>query len=512
MSENPSTENHKYEDAKQLFKQSGISGLGRFGNIFLRYVQAIIVARMLGASSFGLYVLARNTAQVLSIFGTLGLGPTLTRLIPANVSEGHERTRQITRYSLVGSLLFSLLIAAGLFVFNNWIAVHIFKQPDLAEALIWFSFVIPILSLVQVGYGILRGHKRIAVRVMAENIVFPVSNIIFILVFGLMGMDVRGVVLAYILAYAVTLIYSGYFIEKITSVFGKWRDDEGISKEDRKEVNTLALPLLLSSSLDFVQKWADTFMLGILSTAASVGIYTISLRVGAFIQIPLTAMNMIFAPMIAEISATGNRDRLADNYKLVTRAVLHLSLPIFGLILLLPGELLAMFGKEFSNGNEALVLICLGQLINVSAGSTGQMLVMTGKARLHMYNSMVFLALTLILNWFLIPRYGILGAAVSNMITLGTMNVMRLIQIYQYLKIHPFSLGFWKAIVVALISIGAMKGFESLVHLDFIWLRISVISVLFVVIYLVLTFAAGLDEEEKLLFSKLTKKIRKKLR
>lgn len=510
MSDRLSTDNHKYKDAKQLFKQSGISGLGRFGNIFLRYVQAIIVARMLGATNFGLYVLARNTAQVLSIFGSLGLGPTLTRLIPADVSEGPMRTRQITRYSILGSLVFSLLISAGLFLFNNWIAVHIFKQPELAEVLLWFCLVIPILSLVQVGYGILRGHKRIAVRVMAENIIFPISNIVFIVVFALINMEVYGVILAYILAYAITLIYSGYFIEKITAVFSKWRVDNGISKEDRKEVNTLAFPLLLSSSLDFVQKWADTFMLGILSTATAVGIYTISLRVGAFIQIPLTAMNMIFAPMIAEISATRDMERLADNYKLVTRTVLLLSLPVFGMILLLPSELLSMFGKDFQDGEKALVLICFGQLINVAAGSTGQMLVMTGKAKLHLYNSMVFLFLTLILNWFLIPDYGIIGAGIANMVTLATMNVMRLVQIYGYLHIHPFSKGFFKAMAVSVVSILPVMLFQREVVIDNLILRSISIGGLFFILYSILTLAAGLDQEEKLLLTRLTKKIRKK--
>jgi len=504
------SDKRKYQDSKELFKQSGISGLGRFGNIFLRYVQAIVVARYLGASNFGLYVLARNTSQVLSIFGAAGLGQTLTRLIPANVSDSQERVRQITRYSIAGSVIFSLAIALALIPFNDWIAVHIFKQPELADILIWFTISIPIQSLLQVGYGILRGHKRIAVRVMAENLVFPITNIGLIGVSVLLDFGIYGVVAGYIIAYAMTLMYTGFFIEKITGIFECWSSVGGISKTDRQEVNTLAVPLLFSSSLDFVQKWADTFMLGILSTTAAVGIYTISLQVGAFIQIPLTAMNMIFAPMIAEISSSGDKQRLEDNYKLVTRTVLLLSLPVFGLILLLPGELLTMFGKDFADGNNALVLICFGQLINVAAGSTGQMLIMTGKAKLHLYNSIVFLSLTLILNWFLIPEYGIIGAGIANMVTLGTMNVMRSIQIYMYLQIHPFSMGFFKSVLIAAIAIASALLFKSMVTIDMLILRLMVITGLFLSVYTLLTFTGGLGQEEKLLFAKLLKKVRRK--
>ena len=81
----------------------------------------------------------------------------------------------------------------------------------------------------------------------------------------------------------------------------------------KKEVNSFAAPLLLSSSADYLQKWADTFMLGILSSSSAVGIYAVSMRVGGFIQIPLTAFNMVFAPMISEMASLGETKRLAEN-------------------------------------------------------------------------------------------------------------------------------------------------------------------------------------------------------
>jgi O-antigen/teichoic acid export membrane protein len=512
MAERESEPNQqKLRDSKELFKQSGVVGLGRFGNLFLRYIQAIVVARMLGAADFGLYILARNTAQVFSLVGSFGLGPTLTRIIPVNIKDP-SAVKRITRYSILISLVFSLSLALALIPLSKWLAVYVFKQPELREILVWFCLAIPIQSLIHVAYGILRGHKRIATRVVAENIIFPISSIILIAIFALLGLGVFSVVFAYIIAYAFTLIFSSYFINQINGVLSNWRIIGAAHEAEKKEVNTMAVPLLLSSSLSFVQKWTDTFMLGALSTVSAVGIYAVSLRVGAFIQIPLTALNMIFAPMIAEISATGDKQRLAANYKLVTRTVLLLSIPIFSLILLLSNELLYMFGEEFVDGGTALILICFGQLVNVSAGSTGQMLIMTGRARLHMYNSMAFLTLTIGLNWMLIPDYGIIGAAIANTVTLGTMNIMRLIQIYSYSRVHPFSFGFFKALIVGAISTSVVLFLRLVVPLEGPILRVAALGGLFVATYGLLTITAGLDAEEKMLLEKVLKKVRKKVR
>lgn len=496
-------------DSKTLFKQSGISGIGRFVRIFFNYVQAVILTNILGPTQFGIYVLARNTGQVFSLLGGLGLGPTLTRLIPAGKESSEHRAERLTKYSLVVSFTVSLAVSVVLFIASDQIAKSFFNQPELGSVLKWFSFAIPIQSLLLVVYGVLRGHKLIPSRVLAENILFPISSISFILLFNLVFSPLSTAISAFFLAHLITLIYASYVANSFTQFLSKWSLMGPVDTQEKKEVNSFAAPLLLSSSADYLQKWADTFMLGILSSSSAVGIYAVSMRVGGFIQIPLTAFNMVFAPMISEMASLGETKRLAENYKLVTRTVLILSLPIFGLVVLAPVQILSVFGKAFAESHYALVLICFGQLVNVSVGSTGQVLVMTGRAKLHLVNSVIFLVLTVLLNWFLIPRYGIIGAAVANMITLGLLNLMRVFQIYMDLKIHPLSHGFFRTLAFAIVSLG----FVGLVSYYLFpvdgWLPAFFRVTTFFISYGSLVIGFGLGSEEKMLLNKIIKKLAK---
>jgi O-antigen/teichoic acid export membrane protein len=125
---------------------------------------------------------------------------------------------------------------------------------------------------------------------------------------------------------------------------------------------------------------------------------------------------------------------------------------------------------------------------------------------------MAFLTLTIGLNWMLIPDYGIIGAAIANTVTLGTMNIMRLIQIYSYSRVHPFSFGFFKALIVGAISTSVVLFLRLVVPLEGPILRVAALGGLFVATYGLLTITAGLDAEEKMLLEKVLKKVRKKVR
>src|SRR5437764_5402371 len=96
--------------------------------------------------------------------------------------------------------------------------------------------------------------------------------------------------------------------------------------------------------------WADTILLGAYKTSADVGVYQVATRMVMLAAFVMTPVNAAFAPRIADLYQRGRRDSLHHTYVGATSAILHLSLPAFAVCVVLPKELLSMFGRRFEVG------------------------------------------------------------------------------------------------------------------------------------------------------------------
>jgi O-antigen/teichoic acid export membrane protein len=158
----------------------------------------------------------------------------------------------------------------------------------------------------------------------------------------------------------------------------------------------------------------------------------------------------------------------------------------------------------------AMVVICFGQLVNVSVGTSGQMLVMTGKPRINLINTGLFVVLTIILNFILIPKYDILGAGIANAVSFSILNAVRTVQIYRYVGIHPFSKGSLKPVFAGLVALGLsymVKSGEMVNHEIF---RVGLAASVFVIAYTSIIFLMRLSKEEKEMINLIKKKFVKK--
>ena len=88
-----------------------------------------------------------------------------------------------------------------------------------------------------------------------------------------------------------------------------------------------------------------------------------------------------------------------------------ISFPVLLICLLLPDFLLGIFGPEFICGKQILIILCVGQFINVSTGSVGQILAMTNREKLLRISVLSGTVLNLLLNITLVPNFGMEGAA-----------------------------------------------------------------------------------------------------
>lgn len=495
---------NKKSDLKQIIAGSGITGIGQFVQMFLRYVYTILGTRFFGANIFGIYILSRTVTEVLSLVSNLGLGPGVMRQLSFYSGKGDSKTvNGIIRYSFHVSVASNVFFAGALFFTSNYLSINIFHHVELSLPLKIMALSVPLNSLLNIYYNIFRGLKKIKTRVITESFLLPLSLVLFLIIFKITLFAKIALILSYVFANTVVTIYA-YF--KFRIIVKESIKEIAFGNKDKKELWNFSLPLLISSALDFFQRYADTLMLGILSTTVFVGVYNVAFRISNFTAMPLFAFNMIFSPIVAEAFAQNDIKRISFNYKLVTKLILTFSLPIFGVTILFSRELLSVFGNEFKDAQFALIILCAGQLINVSVGATGQLLTMSGHQILNLYNSLFFVLLTFCLNLLLIPTYGVIGAGIANAITLGSLNIIRLIQIHLKLNIHPFNKDFLKPIIsfiIAIVIAFAVKYFLSYNYFIINFISFALFALIYGGMNYILKFNYYEKEVIRILYAKL---------
>jgi O-antigen/teichoic acid export membrane protein len=97
--------------------------------------------------------------------------------------------------------------------------------------------------------------------------------------------------------------------------------------------------------------------------------------------------------------------------------------------------LLSLFGQEFVIAKTTLLILLIGQAVNAMSGSVGLILQMTGKEKVYQNILLIALVFNIMLNLFLIPKFGIEGAAIASAFSFLFWNLSSVLYIYKRYKV-----------------------------------------------------------------------------
>ena len=396
----------------------------------LAFASQVILARWLGSDNYGQYVYVIAWAFLLAIPFGMGFPQATIRFVANYVqTESWSEFKGLTVWlaSLMLKLtgVLAILVAAYVFIFKSTNAVTVVLAAGL----------IPLSAILTIQSGFSRGLKRMVLAYSPEFLVRPLLIIAF--AFGghlLLGYNftVQLVLIATVAAYAVAV-----FVQYL----GLWfRLPEGVREATPTfipaEWRRVATPLLLIAGFLIILNRTDVLMLGILDGKVAVAHYDAAFRTAALASFVLLSVNSIAAPAIA--SAHTNDDRI-ELQKIATHAAKLSFWPSLALsvVLALVGvHVLGMFGPDFKAAVEVLYILLVGQLINASVGSVGNLMAMTGYERASARIFGISALTNIVLNALAIPRFGAAGAATVTAFTMALWNIWMFVFVAKHLKIR----------------------------------------------------------------------------
>lgn len=425
------------QDAVRVAGGTGIVLAGSLVDRALRFGTTWVLSGTLGVAGYGAYAFAVTIASVVSTFSPLGLDSGLV-LFGARYRKSGEHGR------LKGALWFGAAVSAvsgGLAALGLW-ALAMYgglwaDEPETGRAVAWIAPVVALWTPLSFCIGALRGAKDMRSSTLAQQIAVPGATLV-LGVAGALWTGTAGALLGFVLAHVVGLAVGGRFVLRRYRAVLADRSLQPVV--EAKPLLAFSIPQSLAAAAFRLNLWMDILMLGWLATIEDVGVYKVAVSVVLIGNLPVSACMAMFNPFVAELVYAGDMKRLNGLLKVITRWLLVLSMPVFLVLVLVPDLVLSVFDEGYGRAATVVAVLTLGRAITVACAPTMRLIPMSGRAALNLANGVVALVLNVVLNAILIPRMGLMGAAVASAITLSLWSLWRVVEVWWLLKCFPFSM------------------------------------------------------------------------
>jgi O-antigen/teichoic acid export membrane protein len=240
----------------------------------------------------------------------------------------------------------------------------------------------------------------------------------------------------------------------------------------------------------------DRLFVGFFRSASETGVYQAASQTSVIFAVILIAFAAIVTPMITPLHQKNQIRLLGELYRISTKWSLYLSLPIFLWLCFYSREILsAVFGASYAWGWPALIILALGQLVNVGTGAVGPLLTMTGHQKRWFILTGTALLINVCLNGYLVPRWGIMGAAFGTAISLSSLFIVGVFQIRKAVGIWPYDGKFVKGAVAAVLSGIVFWIAHSTYPIEDIP-RLGLVLLAGIAVFLLALLGLGLDRED----------------
>jgi O-antigen/teichoic acid export membrane protein len=496
---------------KLLAKTSIIVFIGVILSKLFTYAYRVIVARFYGPELYGLYSLTLMIFGWLTALASLGLVDGLVRY--TSLYRGQKQENKINfifKTSLIISIFSSILAAFLLFFLAEFISISIFHNAELIIFLKFFAILIPFAIISRLYLSIIRAYEKISVYSFLNNIVYTGTILISILLFIFLGIEKNlSIIFSYFLGPISVLIIAYLFFRfKLSKLLFKKELDDKEKAKTRYALLSYSWPLMFLGIFTTIFYWVDSFTIGYFQGVTEVGFYNAAIPIVALLGILPDLFMQLFLPLITKEYSKNNSEVITQLSKQVSKWIFLLNIPVFLLIFIFPGAIInILFGEQYLVAETALRILSVGGIISSVIGLSCTLISAIGRSKLVLGNIILVTIINLLLNFLLVPEYGINGAAIATTISWIIFSLIYLIEVKFLFKFFPVKRKIIRIFLISLIPAIILVYLKSFFIINFFTLVLLGGS--FFLLYIFLIFLTGcLDKNDVMIVETLRNRIK----
>ena len=443
---------------RYLAKNTLIFSLGNIGSKLVAFFLVPLYTNALMTGQYGTADLITNICIVVAPVIFFNIGEAVMRF-------ALDKNADINGImSAAYLMMLCALLPGSLFAFG----ILLYKR--LSEYLVLILLYVFAMGISQIFFCYLRGKEQLmkySVGNILQALLIAVFNILFLVFFD---WGIRGYLLAYVISYAVTAVYA-FIAGKAYEVFRHLRIDKKLTKE----MLVYAVVLIPNSFMWWIMNSSDRLMVIEMVSAEIAGIYAVSYKLPSIVAVMTGVFNQAYS--YSAIKENDSKDSAQFNgsvfeaffsFLMITAMLILIVLKPFMGFYVEPGYYEAWrFSPPLIVGMAVMSLgTFLSNFYVVNKDSKGFMLSATVGA-----------AINIGLNFFLIPRFGAMGAAVATCVSYMAVFVYRFFDIRKYIKLRVFTV---RNVVAFVLLVTA----AVLVYMDSFWCTVAQVVLMGVLLVL----------------------------
>jgi O-antigen/teichoic acid export membrane protein len=440
---------------REQIRGSSLLLAGKLPTKGINFLVQVLTANYLTKGDFGAFAYAISISSLTQTVVTFGLNRAVTRYIPIYHEQGrHDRIFGTLVLVAVTVLSLSTLAVVALHVGDPWIQQHIEPLPLALLAILIFLAPLQALDNTLVGMLAVFGAARhILVR---KHVLAPLLSLAVIGTVILADLSVFALAWGMLLA---AVLGIGIYLGVLRQILHEQGVLEGFAISrihvPIREVMTFTVPLLTTDLLYASIATMDVVMLGHFHGATLVADLRVVLPLALMNQIVMNSFGVLFTPMAARLFARGDKEGINQYYWQTAVCVAVFSLPIFLVTSSAATPLVRwIYGDRYAASGLVLAVLSIGYYFNAALGLNGTTLKVYGRLKYIVVINLGAILAGFLGNLLLIPRFGVMGAAVATCGTLVIHNVLKQVGLRLGTGINPLNpryLGVYGWVLVAFV-------------------------------------------------------------
>lgn len=254
------------------------------------------------------------------------------------------------------------------------------------------------------------------------------------------------------------LVFHGFMVLALggyLAAIGEWNwtlpNPGAFTRERLKRFAVYALYGMLGGLGSVLAFRMDSIMIPALVSMDANSVYNINMFIANTIEVPTRSLIQIAMPVIAASWAIGDMDNIRTVYQKSSLNLLIVGIPVFLCIWVCLPDLMQLTARpdDLLAARYVVFWIGMSKLVDMATSVNNQIIAYSPFFRFNLYITLVLGVLNFVLNLYLIPLYGVTGAAVATFLSLTIFNAAKFVFIYRRFQMQPFS---WR--MLALVGFG----------------------------------------------------------